>query len=445
MAVTTYPVPDVVEFPVADPTGHSGKYLTTTDGIVTSWATVPDTGIGEYISTTSVSIGVGSMTGNTGTECVSIGSNALSGTSTAVANIGIGKNTLSVVTTGNTNACVGLESGMYITTGDFNVALGEFCLKGTSTTNVTGNNNVAIGKRAMVGVAGTDTSGYNNIGIGENACTNVDTGHNNIGIGKNTCSGAVGGLSGENNVCIGGGCGEVITTANTNVLIGSNSGAGITTGSSNVSIGAAAGNDITTGTNNVCIGTGSMLLATETGNNVCVGTSTGAALTTGSGINTCIGATAGDLITTGINNTCLGYQANPTGATVSNEFTLGNGSITDLRCNDTTISSLSDIRDKSNVVAIPYGLDFINSMRPVQFDWTRRDRTMEGKVDLGFIAQELDEVEDQFDSHDYTRLVHKENPEKWEADPMKTYPILIKAIQELSEKVTELEEKLANV
>jgi hypothetical protein len=91
---------------------------------------------------------------------------------------------------------------------------------------------------------------------------------------------------------------------------------------------------------------------------------------------------------------------------------------------------------------VPYGLNFITALRPVRFDWNRRDGTFKGRKDLGFIAQELDEVENQYNSHDYTRLVHKENPDKWEADPMKTYPILIKAVQELSAEVEALKKKL---
>jgi hypothetical protein len=39
------------------------------------------------------------------------------------------------------------------------------------------------------------------------------------------------------------------------------------------------------------------------------------------------------------------------------------------------------------------------------------------------------------------RLVCDENPDRLEADPMKMFPILVKAIQELSAKVIELEAK----
>ena len=52
--------------------------------------------------------------------------------------------------------------------------------------------------------------------------------------------------------------------------------------------------------------------------------------------------------------------------------------------------------------------------------------------------QIIDQVEQENGYSEYTRLVHKENPDMWEADPMKTYPILIKAVQELSAEVTRL-------
>jgi len=158
--------------------------------------------------------------------------------------------------------------------------------------------------------------------------------------------------------------------------------------------------------------------------------------------NTSIGFKAGCNTTTGDNNASLGHTAMPSSATVDHEITLGNSNNNNLRCADTSISTLSDLRDKTNVEDIPHGLDFINALRPVKFDWNARDGSRVGKKDYGFIAQELDQVEQDFDSAEYTRLVHKNNPEKWEADPMKTYPILIKAIKELSEENKDLKSRI---
>ena len=195
--------------------------------------------------------------------------------------------------------------------------------------------------------------------------------------------------------------------------------------STNIAVGLQALNSLTTGAYNTAVGRTALYSNT-----------TGA-------YNTAVGQTAGSNITTGTNNTLLGYNAQPSSATVSNEFTLGDGNISNLRCADTTISTLSDIRDKTNIQNIPVGLNYIKAVRPVMFDWNTRDRTRKGKKDFGFIAQELDQVEQQFGYDEYTRLVHKENPDKWEADPMKMFPILIRAIQELSEELETLKAKLA--
>ena len=213
-----------------------------------------------------------------------------------------------------------------------------------------------------------------------------------------------------------------------------------TTGYGNTAVGASSLCSNTTGNLNTAVGDRSLCLNTTGYRNTAVGHMSLRANTTGSQ-NTALGYKAGDLTTTGSNNTTLGFLADPSSATVCNEFTLGNTSVTNLRCNDTTISTLSDERDKDNIVDLEWGIDFIESMRPVKFDWNRRDGTMRDKKDLGFIAQELDLVENQYQSHEYTRLVHKENPERWEADPMKTYPILVKAVQELSARVKALESK----
>ena len=158
--------------------------------------------------------------------------------------------------------------------------------------------------------------------------------------------------------------------------------------------------------------------------------------------NTILGSLAGDSLTTGHNNTCLGYDAEPGSSTANNSVTLGNSSISSLRCNDTSISSLSDQRDKTNIVDLPLGIDFLNTVRPVSFDWNRRDGSMDGKKDFGFVAQELKTASDATDYADHMRLVHDDNPDKLEADPMKMFPILVKAVQELSAKNTALEARV---
>lgn len=76
------------------------------------------------------------------------------------------------------------------------------------------------------------------------------------------------------------------------------------------------------------------------------------------------------------------------------------------------------------------------------FDWNTRDGSRKGRKDFGFIAQELDLVEQQFGTSAHTRLVHKENPDMWEADPMKMFPIMVKALQEAAEKIEMLEQRI---
>jgi hypothetical protein len=104
----------------------------------------------------------------------------------------------------------------------------------------------------------------------------------------------------------------------------------------------------------------------------------------------------------------------------------------------TTISSLSDQRDKKEIKDLEYGLDLINKVRPVEFTWDTRDGSITDKPDIGFIAQELAEVEDNLNDTDRLRLTLRDNPEKLEATPGRLLPIAIKAIQELSAQNADL-------
>jgi hypothetical protein len=161
----------------------------------------------------------------------------------------------------------------------------------------------------------------------------------------------------------------------------------------------------------------------------------------------------------GNNNTVIGYQAAPSTETVSNEITLGNSSIATIRAQVTSITSLSDERDKTNVEELEHGLEFVNQLRPVAFDWwqrkpdpiTRPDGTVyevdestlkRGEPDIGFIAQDIIELEDELEQHERLRLSYRNNPDALEVTQGRLIPILVKAIQELSAEVESLKAQL---
>jgi hypothetical protein len=67
-----------------------------------------------------------------------------------------------------------------------------------------------------------------------------------------------------------------------------------------------------------------------------------------------------------------------------------------------------------------------------------RDGAKVGVPDVGFIAQELAAVEDNYDA-ERLALTLRDNPDRLEATPGRLIPILVKAIQELTARVEELE------
>jgi hypothetical protein len=161
--------------------------------------------------------------------------------------------------------------------------------------------------------------------------------------------------------------------------------------------------------------------------------------------NTCIGSFAGDTFyggigfNGGINTTLIGYNAQPATVSASNSITLGDSNIAVLRCAVTSITSLSDSRDKEDIKDLSTGLDFVKTLRPVEFTWKDRDENgKQGIADFGFIAQDLKKSQEDAKKAEVLKLVYDENPEKLEASYGKLIPILVKAIQELSEEVKQL-------
>ena len=292
---------------------------------------------------------------------------------------------------GTRNSFLGENAGASITTGDSNIGIGEDAL----TNNATGNENIAIGRSALDSPTGSSS----NIAIGGNAAAST---------------------SGSNNVCIGSGVAANMSGFSEN----------------NVIIGRAAANGSGSGmAQSVVIGDVACLSNTPS-TAVVVGANAMSS-TTGAD-NTAVGESAGTGIGTGTNNTCLGHNADPSTNNVSNEITLGNSSVATLRCQVTSITSLSDARDKKDVEDVNVGLDFINDLRPVKFVWDTRDGAKKDIKEVGFIAQELDEVQQKHGIEDHLQLVLKNNPDKLEASQGKLIPILVQAIKDLKKEIDEL-------
>lgn len=230
----------------------------------------------------------------------------------------------------------------------------------------------------------------------------------------------------------------------TNLAFGASSGLNNTTGSGNTFVGYQTGKANTGGSSNTFVGANSGANATNSQNNTFVGTNTGAIISTGASNNTFVGAQAGSSTTTGNNQTIIGSSSAASTPSAVNEITLGNGSVSSLRCQVTGITSLSDSRDKTEVADLPVGLSFINTIRPVSFTWNTRDGAKVGITDSGFLAQELQAAETSFDVANVLGLVSASNPDKLEANYSKLMPVMVKAIQELSAQVNALKEQLTS-
>jgi hypothetical protein len=167
-----------------------------------------------------------------------------------------------------------------------------------------------------------------------------------------------------------------------NVVLGSNTLEVNTTGFGNVVVGTLALQD-SNSNYNTAVGLQAGTNNTSGQDGTFIGSTAGASNTTGTQ-NTYVGSQAGLTNTTGSQNTSIGYLAG-SGTSYSNTTCLGaNTFVTaslQVQLGDSTtttyiygsVQSRSDIRDKSDIQDTSLGLDFINSLRPVDFKWDYRE------------------------------------------------------------------------
>lgn len=216
---------------------------------------------------------------------------------------------------------------------------------------------IGLGTGAL---ANDDDTDNNNTALGYNALNTCSSGYDNVAVGYQAGDALT---TGQRNVFLGSGAATTLTTGHTNVAVGRESMRNSTTSAANVAVGDRALRSNTTGSNNTALGYNAMWSTSTGGYNVAVGYQSGESIGSGyyntfvgmqagqsgggggyctsvgyralrfatSYQNTALGYQAGDSITSGSNNIVIGYDADASSATVSNEITLGNSSITSLR------------------------------------------------------------------------------------------------------------------
>jgi len=285
---------------------------------------------------------------------------------------------------------------------------------------------------------GTLSSADGNIGVGTTVFAALTSGDNNIAVGKDSlkCN-----TTGSENTAVGNQalCGN--STGNYNTAVGSFALLDVDAGANNnTAVGRSSMITLTTGDSNTAEGSQSLRSATTGDNNTSVGASSGFSVTTGSQ-NAMFGHNAGDNVTTGSNNALLGESAGNDAVrnvtTGSNNIVIGNNSAATAHIKiDWTVTS--DLRDKMNIEEVPHGLDFVNQLNPIKYNFkkSREDATPNGKARYGFKAQDILAIEG-----DNPIIIDNDDAENLKFTNANLVPVLVNAIKELKAEIELLKNK----
>lgn len=253
--------------------------------------------------------------------------------------------------------------------------------------------------------------------------------NSNTAVGSASLAFLNGGLGG--NTAIGSDSGRNIKTGGNNTSLGYNSMRGISEASEiNVSDNTAIGNgslyEISDGMGgNSMLGYRSGLNLREGNNNTFIGRLAGAETFTGEPLRKVTGSTA-----LGAGSSVSGDNQVQLGSSVTTTYAYG------------AIQNRSDIRDKSEVRDTVLGLGFIESVRPVDFKYNYREGEGVGaRFHHGVIAQEISEIikTTGVDFGGYQDHTLSGGADVMSVGYTEFIGPLIKAVQELSARVKELE------
>ncbi|WP_400078142.1 tail fiber domain-containing protein [Winogradskyella sp. R77965] len=349
------------------------------------------------IATHSIFFGERAGVSNIGADNIGIGTAVLIANTTGINNIGMGSQALLSNITGSNNIAMGDEVLLKNTVGTDNIGMGLRAL----TANTIGDDNIGIGNAALE----SNTTGGNNIGIGNTALDSNTTGIINIGIG-------IGALRSN-------------TTGSFNVGIGDAALSSNITGTGNVGMGYNA-LYTTTGDHNIGLGYEALYYNTTGDHNIGIGELALTDNTTGSD-NTAIGFNALSNNTIGSNNIGIGFNAEVPDPVTSNQIRIGNDQITYAGI-QVDWSITSDKKWKEQIRSLPYGLDFVSQLKPV--DYVRKNNETKTR-EIGFIAQDVKNLLTTVGYSDQG-LLSKDSKGNLSLRYNDFIPLLTKAVQELN-------------
>lgn len=235
---------------------------------------------------------------------------------------------------------------------------------------------------------GTSTWNTTNTAVGTNSLKSLTTSTSNVAVGDSTLSKLT--SSSNYNVAVGYGALENFNNTSSpngsNTAIGDSSLNGCTTGSSNTAIGSGSLGGLTTGYDNVGIGylAGMRLAQSPTLNQTS---------------NNCIfiGSNSSSSGSQGMSNSIvIGNQISgeSTYASASNQITLGNRYITQLRCQVTSITSLSDRRTKEEIelANIEMCLDSVKNLPVHRYKYKNFTGIHLDEHVTGFLADDVEKI-----------------------------------------------------
>jgi len=434
----------------------------------------------------NIAIGHNAGANATGSNSLSIGTNANYNLTSGANQISIGHEAGMALTTAANSTFIGYHAGRTITGGN-NVAIGDRAFANTdSTDNSSGalasNMNVAVGNFAMGGAINNTVTGAVAIGyyaLGSAACGTsasggvyigkranlYNGGGQNIAIGGDAMMDANGTETG--NVAIGVACMDNVdnNASDFNTVVGNYAVRG---GTGTYAENVAMGYEVHDGTGNQDVSR-EVMLGRHAGGGTLAGSCLGSigighgalsANNRDSNYNIAVGVWSGNVITTGNNNICIGVDSNPSAADGGNQIVIGS-STTGLGNNYAVIGNAnvtrlyvasdgagvlyangtiqtSDKRLKENIKDTDLGLDFINKLRPVKYNYIKDKQ--DGKTKYGIIAQEVQEVLKESNNEDFAGI--KDSDEYLGADYNQFIAPLMKAVQELSTRIVQLEKQL---